>query len=179
MLHSHPCTLNWLRSNSLNSLCQNQSQSHSKSWCRAPSGAHVQIFITVLQLRSCSCGAPSLTRGRVCLLYMLLALVNAVLRVSESHILLSQIWNFPFHRLLRLAGSQWRYSTPPPHGSLTLSQSQSHIATDGQSVNLSWPDVYCCLTVTVLLLWGALSDESTDLSFVRVIVCINKSYDIM
>jgi hypothetical protein len=30
--------------------------------------------------------------------------------------LLSQIWDFPFRRLLRLAGSRWRYSTPPPHG---------------------------------------------------------------
>jgi hypothetical protein len=29
---------------------------------------------------------------------------------------LPQIWDFPFHRLLRLAGSRWRYSTPPPHG---------------------------------------------------------------
>jgi hypothetical protein len=40
---------------------QRQSQSHiatdgqsvSKSWCRAPSGAHDQIFFTVWQLRSC------------------------------------------------------------------------------------------------------------------------------
>jgi hypothetical protein len=56
---------------------QSQSQSHiatdsqsiSKSWCRAPSVAHDQIFITVWQLRSCFCGAPSLRRGRVCLLY--------------------------------------------------------------------------------------------------------------
>jgi hypothetical protein len=31
--------------------------------------------------------------------------------------LLSQIWDFPFCCLLRLAGSRWRYSTPPPHGS--------------------------------------------------------------
>jgi hypothetical protein len=31
-----------------------------------------------------------------------------------------------------------------------------------------WPDIYYCLTVTVLLLWGALSDERTDLPFVRV-----------
>jgi hypothetical protein len=53
-------------------------QSVSKSWCRVPSGAHGQIFIAVWQLRSCFCGAPSLTRGRVCLLYMLLALVSAV-----------------------------------------------------------------------------------------------------
>jgi hypothetical protein len=39
-----------------------------------PSGAHDQIFFTVWHLRSCFCGAPSLTRGWVCLLYMLLAL---------------------------------------------------------------------------------------------------------
>jgi hypothetical protein len=30
----------------------------------------------------------------------------------------------------------------------------------------SWPDIYCCLTVTVLFLWGTLSDERTGLSFV-------------
>jgi hypothetical protein len=29
---------------------------------------------------------------------------------------LSQTWGFPFRRLLRLAGSRWRYSTPPPLG---------------------------------------------------------------
>jgi hypothetical protein len=64
---------------------------------------------------------PSLTRGRVCHLYMLLAFASAVFLESESlgtrdHILLSQILVFPFRRLLRLAGSRWRYSTPPPHG---------------------------------------------------------------
>jgi hypothetical protein len=51
----------------------------SKSWCRAPSGAHDQIFITVWQLRSCFCGAPSVTRGQVYLLHMLLVLASAVL----------------------------------------------------------------------------------------------------
>jgi hypothetical protein len=35
---------------------------------------------------------------------------------TRDHILLSQIWDFPFRRLLRLAGSRWKYSTPPPHG---------------------------------------------------------------
>jgi hypothetical protein len=35
---------------------------------------------------------------------------------TRDHILLSQTWDFPFRRLLRLAGSRWRYSTPPPHG---------------------------------------------------------------
>jgi hypothetical protein len=60
-------------------------------------------------------------RGRVCLLYMPLALASAVILGSESlgtrdHILLSQVWDFPFRHLLRLAGWRWRYSTPPPHG---------------------------------------------------------------
>jgi hypothetical protein len=92
-------------------------QSVSKSWCRAPFRAHDQIFITVWQLRSCFCGAPSVTRGRVCFLYMLLALASAAFLVSESlstrdHILLSQSWDFRFRRLLRLAGLRWRYSTP-------------------------------------------------------------------
>jgi hypothetical protein len=65
---------------------QSQSQSHiatdgqsvNKSWCQAPSGAHDQIFIAVWQLESCFCGAPSLPRGQICLLYMLLALASAV-----------------------------------------------------------------------------------------------------
>jgi hypothetical protein len=97
------------------------SQSVSKSWCRAPSGAHDQIFISVWQLRSCFRGAPSLTRGRVCLLYVPLILASAVSLGSESrwtrdHILLSQIWDFNFCRLLRLAGSRWRYSTPSSDG---------------------------------------------------------------
>jgi hypothetical protein len=35
---------------------------------------------------------------------------------ARDHILVSQIWDFLFRRLLRLAGSRWRYSTPPPHG---------------------------------------------------------------
>jgi hypothetical protein len=84
-------------------------------------GLTARSLLRVWQLRSCSCGAPSLTRGRVCPLYMLLALASAVFLGSESlgtwdHISLSHIWYFPFRRLLWLAGSWWRYSTPPPHG---------------------------------------------------------------
>jgi hypothetical protein len=98
-------------------------QSISKSWCRGPSGAHDQIFITLWQLWSGFLGAPSCQRGRVCLLYMLRALASVVFLGSESfqsrdHILLCLIWDFPFRRLLRLAGSRWRYSNPPPHGSV-------------------------------------------------------------
>jgi hypothetical protein len=76
-------------------------QSCSKSLCRAPSGAHDQIFVTLWQLPSCFSEAPSLTRGRVCLLCMLLALASIVFLWFESHwtrdhILLSQIWDFSF-----------------------------------------------------------------------------------
>jgi hypothetical protein len=84
-----------------------------------PSGAYNHIFIIVWQLRVCCFMAPSLTRGRVCLLYMLVALASADIlrsRGTRYHILLSQIRDFPFRRLLRLAGSRWRYSIPPPHG---------------------------------------------------------------
>jgi hypothetical protein len=71
-----------------------------------------------------------MTKGRVCRLQMLLALANAVIFGSQSggthgHILLPQIRDFHFRRLLRLAGIRWRYSTPPPHGKLS-SQSESH-----------------------------------------------------
>jgi hypothetical protein len=52
-----------------------QSQSHIATDCESvslgvepPSGAHDPIFITVWQLQSCYCGAPSLRRGRDCLL---------------------------------------------------------------------------------------------------------------
>jgi hypothetical protein len=41
-------------------------QSVSKSWSRAPSGAHNQIFSTVRHLRSCFCGMSCLKRGRFC-----------------------------------------------------------------------------------------------------------------
>jgi hypothetical protein len=56
---------------------------------------------------------------------------------------------------------------------LTLSL-ESYITTDGESVTLSWnkapiwglrPDFYYCQTGAGLLMWGALSDERTDLSF--------------
>jgi hypothetical protein len=72
-------------------------------------GAYDQIFITAWYLWVCWYGAFSLTRGRVCLVYMLLALASVVFLVSESlwtrgRTLLSQILDFPFRGLLRLAG---------------------------------------------------------------------------
>jgi hypothetical protein len=83
-----------------------------------PSGAYDQIFISVKQLRLCWCGALSLTRGRICRLQLLLALASAVIFGSESsgtrdHMLLSQIRDFPFRRLLRLRvqWDSWPYVT--------------------------------------------------------------------
>jgi hypothetical protein len=86
-----------------------------------PSGTHDQIFIDARRLRVCWCGEPSLTRERVCRLQLLLVLTCTVILGSEfhgtrDHILLFQIRDFTFRRLLRLAGLRWRYSTPAPHG---------------------------------------------------------------
>jgi hypothetical protein len=43
-----------------------------------PPGAHDQILIAPRLLRSSLCGAPSLTRGWICLLYRLLVPASAV-----------------------------------------------------------------------------------------------------
>jgi hypothetical protein len=112
-----------------------------------PTVAYDQIFITVRQLHVYCCGSLSLTRGRVCRLQLLLALASAVILGSESrgtrdHIVLSQIRDFPFRRLLCIAGLRWRYSTTPPHG-IDITQkskvrSQNLIAIDGNSISKSW-----------------------------------------
>jgi hypothetical protein len=51
-----------------------------------PSEAQGQITVTVKQLRVCWCGSPSLTRGRVCHLQLLLDLASAVILGSEFHL---------------------------------------------------------------------------------------------
>jgi hypothetical protein len=89
-----------------------------------PYVAYGQIFITVIQLRVCWCGALSKTKRRVYRLQLLLALASTVILGSESRgtrdrILLSQIRDFLFRRLLRLARLRWRYSISPPHGAVT------------------------------------------------------------
>jgi hypothetical protein len=63
-------------------------------------------------------------------------ILGAESRGTRDHILLSQIRDFPFRRLLRLAGLRWTYSTPP---SQSQSQSQSYFTTGGlPPINLSW-----------------------------------------
>jgi hypothetical protein len=99
-----------------------------------PSAAYDQIFFSIRQLRVCWCGTLSLTRGRVCSFQLLLALASAVVFGSESrgtrdHILLPQIRDFPFRRILRLAGLWWKYSNPLLHGiCYGLSSWPPHIA---------------------------------------------------
>jgi hypothetical protein len=58
-----PCWLSGSDSNQSHIATDNQAVSNSR--CRAPSGAHDQIFITVWQLYSCFYGAPSLRKARV------------------------------------------------------------------------------------------------------------------
>jgi hypothetical protein len=97
------------------------------------------LFVTVTQLWVWWCGAPSLTRGRVCRLLatgprhsrhsrILLPYFNVSdsrLRQHEKRpmtqeqggpVIPPENW-VPFRRLLRLAGLRWRYSNLPPHGS--------------------------------------------------------------
>jgi hypothetical protein len=95
-------------------------QSASLSWNKSPIwGLWPHIYYSQTAA-VCWYGALTLTRGRVCNLQLLLALASAVILASESrgtrdHILLSQIRDFHFYRLLQLAELRWRYSTPPPH----------------------------------------------------------------
>jgi hypothetical protein len=117
------------------------SQSISKSWCRAPSAAHDQIFITLWQLRSSFCGAPSLTRGRVCLLYMLLALASGVtMEVFESK---------------SKSKSKLCYDRRSVGHSVLVPSTHLGLTTR----------FHCCQRVAGLLTWGALSDERKGLKF--------------
>jgi hypothetical protein len=70
------------------------------------------------------------------------------------------------------------YSNPPPGKELNATESESSVTTDGQPASVSWnkapiwglrPGLYYCLTVAGLLIWGALSDERTGLSFTIVV----------
>jgi hypothetical protein len=64
-------------------------------------------------------------RGRVYHIQFPLALASAVILGFET-ILYSLRFEASLFRLLRLAGSRWRYSTTPPHGKLS-NQSQESV----------------------------------------------------
>jgi hypothetical protein len=103
------------------------------------------------QLQGCWCGAPSLTRGGVCSLHLLLYLASAVFLGSASHgthELLSQIWDspnlegkVPVFISVRNKGAQLYLHALVKNVYLIgwrQIQSQSHVTTDGQSVSMSW-----------------------------------------
>jgi hypothetical protein len=68
---------------------------------------------------------------------------------------------------------------------LTKCEFESYITTDGQLASLSWnkapisglrQDLYYCHTVAGLLIWGALADENTGLSFTVAAGPLQRSY---
>jgi hypothetical protein len=58
-------------------------------------------------------------------------------RGTYDHILLSQIRDFPFRRLLRLAGSRWRYLTPTSTRERLCQVKKSKLYYDRRSVSQS------------------------------------------
>jgi hypothetical protein len=124
-LNSFWMTSVWWISHSfwLESYLTTDGQSASLSWNKSP------IWGLRPDFYYCQTVAVLLTWGalsdeRVYRLQLLLALASAVIFWSEFHttrhrILLSQIRDFLFRRLLRLTGWRWRYSTPLPHGGMT------------------------------------------------------------
>jgi hypothetical protein len=92
-----------------------------------PSGGYDHIFITVGHLWVCRCEALSDERLGLSFTIVTVPRQRSYSRVRVpwyfGHTLLSQIRDFPFRRLVLLAGLRWRYSAPPPHGILLELQS--------------------------------------------------------
>jgi hypothetical protein len=73
-------------------------QSASLSWNKAPiRGLRPVFLINVRQLRACWCRAPSLTRGRVCLLLCTMYNIFAFYMLSHTKLLFIQVLHGP-HR---------------------------------------------------------------------------------
>jgi hypothetical protein len=113
----------WLLKSWVMSLITTEGQSASLSWNKAPTWGIRPDFYYCQTVAGLLMWGLSLTRGRVCRLQLLLALASANIFGSDfhgtrDHNLLSQIRDFHFRRLLRLAGLRWRNSTPYPHGIL-------------------------------------------------------------
>jgi hypothetical protein len=129
---------------------------------QAPSGAQDQIFFTFRQLRVCCCGAPSLTRGRICYVQLVLVLASAVILRSESrgthnHVLLLRFGTCPTWRArfscLHTPGIGWpsytlRYwvpfSSPPTTRTATMEVSElvstrTRIRSPAGRLNFFWP----------------------------------------
>jgi hypothetical protein len=102
----------------------------SLSCCQVPSGVQDQILITIRQIQVCWCGVPSLSRGWVCCLQLLLAFASAVTQLYHRE-------PDSFCHLLWLAELQWRYLNPSPHG--ITNWLQSYFTTGGLlPISSSW-----------------------------------------
>jgi hypothetical protein len=108
----------WFSYSRVESYVTTDGQSASLSWNKAPIWGLRRDFYYCHTVAGLSMWrALSLTRGRICRLQLLLTLVRAVIfgleyRKTRDHILLYQIRDFPFCRLLRLAGQRWKFMIP-------------------------------------------------------------------
>jgi hypothetical protein len=106
-------------------------QSANRSWNKAPiSGLRPDFYYCQRVVGLLMWGALSDERTGLSFTVAVVELASTVIRGSESRgtrdrILLCQIRDFPFCRLLRLAGLRWRCSTPPQNCS------QPHAIVDG------------------------------------------------
>jgi hypothetical protein len=114
---------------------------------------------------------------------MLLVLASVVFLGSESlgtrdHILLYQIWDFPFRRLLRLAGSRWRYSTPPSYGCCLVKRLECLKSLHGSLYKLlrihGNPSKWFVVTKTCLLKRRLLSNRDSIVDCVISRMCLTK-----
>jgi hypothetical protein len=112
-----------------------------------------------------------------CLTVTVLFFVGRPLWLEDGSVICTCCWPLPAQSFLG-----------PSHlGTRPSKSSQSHIASDGQSVSKSWcratfgayDQIFSTVWQLRSFLWGALSDERAGLSFVRVIACISKSFVIM
>jgi hypothetical protein len=97
----------------------------------ATNGQSVSIFITAWQLRFFFVGRP-LWREDGSVFCIWCWPLPAQSFSGPSPLVFATIFyclrfDFPFRRLLRLAGSRWWYSTPPPHGFRSLAAGPSYI----------------------------------------------------
>jgi hypothetical protein len=107
-------------------------------------------FFTPWQLRSWFSAAPSLTRGRACLFYMLLDLASVVVLGSESfethdHILLSDL-RLPFSSTSDSQGHgggiRPRLHTNELPWSASCLQDTSSVRTTQKTIHFCWRDVF-------------------------------------
>jgi hypothetical protein len=144
---------------------------------KPPSGAYDQIFITVRQLRVCWYGALSLTRGRVCILQLLLSSpAQSFSGLSPAGLMTS------FYCLKFETPPTWRTRSlhlyPPGTGDPVIPQGTGfstvvrnwtelncYDTTDGQSASLSWnkapiwdlDQIFITVRQLLVCLCGALS----------------------